>query len=127
MKSDDDKRLVFGWAIVTVRVSGEKIVDWQDDVIDIADLETAAYEFTADFGTVGEMHQRGGVGCFVEGVVFTKARAAAMGIPPDVLPEAWWVGFKIADDEVRQKVKDGVYSMFSIKGTGEREPIKEGD
>ena len=29
MKSDDDKRLVFGWANVAVRVDGEQIVDWQ--------------------------------------------------------------------------------------------------
>jgi hypothetical protein len=127
MKSDDDKRLVFGWASVAVRVGGDIIEDWQEDVIDIADLEEAAYGFAADFGTAGEMHQRGGVGRLVESVVFTKAKAAAMGIPPDVLPEAWWVGFKITDDEVWQKVKDGVYSMFSIEGNGTRETIKEAD
>ena len=29
MKSDDERRLVFGWANVAVRVDGEQIVDWQ--------------------------------------------------------------------------------------------------
>jgi hypothetical protein len=58
--------------------------DWQEDIINIADLETAAYEFTADYGTAGEMHERGGV----------------------------W-----------QKVKDGIYSMFSIEGTATREEV----
>ena len=125
MKSDDDKRLVFGWASVAVRVDGEVIEDWQEDVIDIADLEAAAYDFTADFGTAGEMHERGGVGRLVESIVFTKAKAASMGIPPGVLPEAWWVGFRIEDDEVWAKIKDGTYSMFSIEGTGERVPIEE--
>ena len=35
MKSDDDRRLVFGWANVAVRVDGEQIVDWQEDAIEI--------------------------------------------------------------------------------------------
>lgn len=124
MKSDDEKRLVFGWANIAVRVGGEVIQDLQNDVIDIEDLEQAAYAFTAEFGTAGEMHRRGGIGRLVESCVFTKEKAAALGIPPDILPEGWWVGFRIDDDEVWAKVKDGTYSMFSIEGTAERVPIQ---
>ncbi|MDR3149550.1 MAG: XkdF-like putative serine protease domain-containing protein [Oscillospiraceae bacterium] len=125
-KSDDDKRLVFGWASVAVRVDGEQITDYQEDVIDAADLEAAAYDFTADFGTAGEMHQRGGVGRLVESVVFTKEKSDAMGIPPDVMPQGgWWVGFRISDGEVWAKIKSGEYSMFSIEGEAERIPVKE--
>jgi hypothetical protein len=126
IKSDDDRRLVFGWASVAVRVDGESVVDFQNDVIDIAELEQAAYAYVVDFGMAGEMHERGGVGVLVESVVFTKEKAAAMGIPEDVLPQGWWVGFKITDDEVWQKVKNGEYSMFSIEGTAAREEIAEG-
>jgi hypothetical protein len=121
MKSDDDKRLVFGWASVAVRATGEVIEDQQDDIIEIDELERAAYDFTADFGTAGEMHERGGVGRLVESVVFTKEKAAAMGIPDGYMPEGWWVGFRIDDAEVWQKVKDGAYSMFSIEGTAIRQ------
>ena len=32
----------------------------------------------------------------------------------------WWIGFKVLDEEVWEKVKDGTYSMFSIEGTAER-------
>ena len=120
IKSDDDKRLVFGWASVAVRVTGEEIVDYQEDVIDIEDLEKAAYEYTANFGVAGEMHERGGVGRLVESVVFTKEKAGVMGIPDGILPAAWWVGFKIFDDEVWKKIKNGTYTMFSIEGTGQR-------
>ena len=123
-KSDADKQLVFGWASVAVRVTGEVIEDWQEDVIDISDLEKAVYDYTANFGTAGEMHQRGGVGKLVESVVFTKEKAAAMGIPADILPEGWWVGFHISDTEVWQKIKSGEYTMFSIEGTGVREKIQ---
>ena len=92
VKSDDDKRLVFGWASVAVRVTGEVVEDYQDDVIEIGMLEKAAYEYALDFGTAGEMHERGGVGRLVESVVFTKEKAAALGIPEGCLPEGWWVG-----------------------------------
>ncbi len=124
MKSDDERRLVFGWASIAVRVNGEVIEDYQDDVIDIEDLERAAYNFTAEFGTAGEMHRHGGIGRLVESVVFTKEKAAALGIPPDILPEGWWVGFRIDDDEVWEKVKNGTYSMFSIGGYAQREVIR---
>lgn len=126
MKSDDDKRLVFGWANVAIRVDGEQIVDWQQDAIDTEDLEKAAYEYVAEFGTAGEMHQRGGVGRVIESIVFTKEKADALGIPQDLLPQGWWIGFKIEDDEVWQKIKSGEYSMFSIEGKALREPM-EGD
>ena len=141
IKSDDDSRLVFGWANVAVRVDGEQIIDWQGDAIDTEDLEKAAYAYVADFGTAGEMHQRGGVGHVIESIVFTKEKAAALGIPADsmvftkekqqalgipdgTLPVGWWIGFKITDDEVWEKIKSGEYSMFSIEGEAIREPIE---
>lgn len=127
MKSDDARRLVFGWANVAVRVDGEQIVDWQEDIIDTGELEKAAYVYVAEFGTAGEMHRRGGVGRVVESIVFTKEKAGALGIPPDILPEGWWIGFQITDDEVWEKVKSGEYAMFSIEGTAIREPVEGGD
>ena len=123
IKSDDERRQVFGCASVAVRVDGEQIVYWQQDAIDTADLEQAAYEYIAHFGTAGEMHQRGGVGHVIESVVFTKEKANALGIPPDILPEGWWIGFQITDGEVCEKIKSGEYSMFSIEGRAVRETI----
>lgn len=127
MKSDDDRRLVFGWANVAVRVDGEQIVDWQEDAIDTYELEKAAYEYVAEFGTAGEMHRRGGIGRVIESIVFTKEKADALGIPPDILPEGWWIGFRIEDNEVWEKIKSGEYSMFSIEGKAIREPMEGGE
>jgi hypothetical protein len=123
-KSDDEKRQVFGWANVAVRIGGEEIVDWQDDVVKIGELEQAAYEYVVEFSTAGEMHERGGVGRLIESVVFTKEKASAMGIPADILPEGWWVGFQIDDNEVWKKVKSGEYSMFSIEGSATRVEVE---
>lgn len=124
-KSDDDERLVFGWANVAVQVDGEQITDWQGDMIDPEELEKAAYNYVAEFGTAGEMHRRGGVGKVVESCVFTKEKAEALGIPSEILPEGWWVGFKIEDEEVWEKIKSGEYTMFSIGGEAVREPVYE--
>jgi hypothetical protein len=43
--------------------------------------------------------------------------------PDGALPIAWWVGFKIEDDETWERVKNGTYQMFSIEGKATREPI----
>lgn len=120
MKSDDEKMLAFGWANVSMRVDGELIEDWQGDIIEPEELENAAYEYVRLYGDSGEMHERGGVAVLIESVVFTEEKMQAMGIPAGTLPIGWWIGFKVTDEDVWQKVKDGTYPMFSIEGEAER-------
>ena len=122
-KMDEDKRLAFGWANVAVTVDGEQTPDRQGDVIDTDVLEDAAYRFVELYREGGEMHERGNVAVLVESVVFTKEKMWAMGIPTGTVPEGWWVGFRVLDDDVWEKVKTGEYSMFSIGGRAIREEI----
>ena len=42
-KSDDERRLAFGWASVSMRIGGEVIEDWQGDIIEPKELEEAVY------------------------------------------------------------------------------------
>lgn len=123
MKSDEERMLAFGWASVSMRVDGEVIVDWQGDIIEPGELEDAAYEYVRLYGEGGEMHERGGVAVLIESAVFTKEKMQAMGIPEETLPVGWWIGFKVLDEEVWKKVKDGTYMMFSIEGEAERVEI----
>ncbi len=71
------------------------------------------------------MHERGDCAILVESIVFTKEKILAMGIPEGTVPEGWWIGFKVLDEEVWEKVKDGTYSMFSIEGEAERVEQKD--
>lgn len=120
MKSDDEKMLAFGWASVSMRIDGKLIEDWQGDIIEPGELEDAAYEYVRLYGEGGEMHERGGVAVLVESAVFTEEKMRAMGIPSGILPVGWWIGFKVTDRDVWEKVKDGTYQMFSIEGEAER-------
>lgn len=123
-KSEDDKHLAFGWASISMDESGERMVDWQEDIIEPEELENAAYSFVRLYREGGEMHQRGGCAVLVESVVFTKDKMQKMGIPAGILPIGWWIGFLVTDEEVWEKVKNGTYSMFSIEGEAER--VEEG-
>lgn len=124
MKSDDEKMLAFGWANVSMRVDGELIEDWQADIIEPEELENAAYEYVLLYREGGEMHERGGVAVLIESVVFTEEKMQAMGIPAGTLPVGWWIGFKITDKDVWEKVKNGTYQMFSIEGESERVEVR---
>lgn len=124
-KVDEDKRLVFGWASVSVTVDGTLVEDLQEDMIEPDVLEAAAYKFAELYRDGGEMHERTGVGVMVESVVLTVEKQAAMGIPAETLPVGWWIGFRITDDDVWEKVKSGEYNMFSIGGTAIREAVEE--
>lgn len=128
-KADEDQRLVFGWASVAITVDGEELEDRQHDVIDPEDLEDAAYEYVLNFRDAGEEHLPGyrKKGKLVESCVFTPDKQKAMGIPEGVLPVAWWIGFKIDDDDTWRRVKDGTYKMFSIEGKANREEIQKAE
>lgn len=124
-KTDDDKRLVFGWASISITVDGEQLEDRQKDIIDPEDLEEAAYEYVLNFRDTGEEHisTMRKKGKLVESCVFTEEKQKAIGIPPGIVPIGWWIGFKIEDDAAWQKVKNGTYKMFSIEGKANREPV----
>lgn len=123
-KSDDEKMLAFGWANVSMRVDGKLIEDWQSDIIEPEELENAAYEYVLLYREGGEMHERGGAAVLIESVVFTEEKMQAMGIPVGTLPIGWWIGFKVTDKDVWEKVKDGTYQMFSIEGEAERKEVE---
>ena len=126
-KSDNDKRLVFGWANVATRANGEVIQDWQDDIVEPEDLEEAVYEYVLNFRDGGEEHIPGlRKKCrMVESVVFTDEKLEAMGIPKGTVPLGWWIGFKVDDREAWEKVKNGTYTMFSVEGSGQRVPTTD--
>ena len=121
-KTDDDKRLVFGWASISITADGEQLEDRQHDIIDPEDLEEAVYEYVLNFRDTGEQHNPNlrKKGKLVESCVFTAEKQKAMGIPEGTLPVGWWIGFYIEDDEAWEKVKNGTYRMFSIEGKANR-------
>ena len=94
--------------------------DFQGDMIDPETLEKAVYDYVEESRDGGEMYKRLGVATLIESIVFTKEKMSALGIPDGTIPEGWWVGFRVSDPDVWEKVKDGTYKMFSIEGTGER-------
>ncbi|NDO18810.1 hypothetical protein FMM68_03970 [Lachnospiraceae bacterium MD329] len=126
-ETDEEKQLAFGWANVAIRADGEQIEDWQGDMIDIDELEQAVYNYVELYRDGGEMHERGGVAVLVESMVFTKEKLKYLGLSENALPDGWWVGFKVNDKDVWEKVKDGTYEMFSIEGTAVREEVESPD
>lgn len=119
-----EQQLVFGWANVTLQEDGTTPFDWQGDIIETEVLESAAYNFVMAHGLANQEHEWGTeCGWLVESMMFTKDKMDALGIPPGMVPEGWFVGFYIPDPDVYAKVKSGEYNMFSIEGTAYRVPL----
>ena len=80
-KSDDDKMLAFGWANVSITADGELIEDYQEDIIEPEELESAAYKFAELYREGGEMHERGGAAVLIGAVQpYSKADATLLVI-----------------------------------------------
>jgi hypothetical protein len=112
-KVDPDQHLIFGWASV-VEKDGKVIIDKQGDIIPVAELEEAAYEFTLHSRGGGDMHDRQGLAKLIESMVFTKDKQKVLGI--DLGQIGWWVGFKVHDKELWAAHKRGDRPEFSIGG-----------
>lgn len=123
-KANDEQHLVFGWASVADS-GGKPIADSEGDIINIAELERAAYDFVEFSREGGEMHQRTGVATLIESMVFTPEKLSALGLGEDALPHGWFIGLRVTDEGVWQKIKDGTYTMFSIAGHAVREAVTD--
>lgn len=121
VRMDDDQRIVFGWANVTKLASGEIVVDSHGDYIETADLEAAAYGHVLKFRATGKDHVGGIKGQLVESFMVTPEKLEAIGLEKGSLPEGWWVGYHIDDDNLWKSVKKGEYASFSIQGVAETE------
>lgn len=119
-KIDAPQRLVFGWASVSLTKDGTPLEDLQGDVIEPAELETAAYDFVLHSRNIDEMHRTSVRGKMVESLVLTDEKLGAMGLANAGSPRvAWWTGWKL-EPETFAKVEAGQYKMLSIECTATR-------
>jgi hypothetical protein len=112
--------LVFGWASVAKDADGNDLEDLQGDVIELDELEKAAYDFMLYSRNVDEMHDGPVKGQLVESFMVTPDKLAKMGLKNESAPQvALWIGAKL-DPATFAKVQAGTYTMFSIEGRAER-------
>lgn len=121
-KVDTPNRVAYGWAYVSLNKDGT-VVDHSGDVWEIDEVRKTAHEFVLDCRVGGESHVKKGGAELVESIVFTNDVQKALGI--DLGKEGWFVGFRVTDPELLQKVESGEYPMFSIGGSGTKESIDE--
>jgi len=113
LKSDEEQRLVYGWASV-ITEKGEPVVDRQGDVIKPNTLVKAVNKFMEHVRVGKQMHDGDQIGVVVHSLPITKEIGDSLGIQSD--REGWVVAFKVYDDEVWSKVKSGELAAFSIGG-----------
>jgi uracil-DNA glycosylase len=114
LKSDDDRRMVYG----VVLEPGT--VDLQGDVLALDTIESAAHKYLIQHRTVGDSHsQLAGAE-----VVESYLAPADLELGGQIISQGSWVmGVHVTDDHLWLAVKAGEYTGFSIGGTGERKEI----
>lgn len=129
LKTDDEQRLVYGWAWVN-SVDGELVFDEQDQGIETGELQKAAHAFMLEVRKAGSVHMRDPEtgekikkGEVVESMVFTPELQKALGI--DLGKTGWFIVSKVSDDEQWQKIKALDHISFSIGGRAKAVPFQE--
>lgn len=123
-KADEEKRIAFGWSVVSRDPAGNEVWDLQNDSIDPDDLEDLAYRYVQFYRGSGELHNGSkGKGVLIESVVTTLEKQRIWGVPSGVMSVGWWTGFYVTDNDVWEKVKSGEYAAFSIEGSAVREKV----
>ena len=120
LKTDDEQRMVYGWASV-ITEKGVPVVDRQDDMIEADTLVKAVNEFMEHVRVGKAMHVGEQVGTVVHSLPITKEIGDSLGIQSD--REGWVVAYKVFDDDVWAMVKSGELAAFSIGGKAIKEEI----
>jgi hypothetical protein len=115
-KLEDEKQLAFGWLYQCKDKDGNQIVDHSKQVISEAELENATYNYVLNHRHGKDMHSGAPIGRLVECIAFTEEKKRALGLPDGALPTGTWIGMRIDDPSVWQKVKSGERRMFSLGG-----------
>lgn len=123
-KADRRRNLVFGWANVAMTPEGQ-VEDHQGHLIDVEDLEEAAYNFAVKYRVTGDSHMSEGFGELVESLVVTPDKIEKAGFPPEMLGH-WWVGFRVPPEHW-DSVVNGDRRMFSIQGRARLEPVESAE
>lgn len=122
VKTDDEQRLVYGWASV-ITEDGTPLVDRQGDVIEADTMVKAVNKFMEHIRVGKMMHKGDQVGQVVHSMPLTKEIGEALGISSS--REGWIVALKVFDDEVWSLVKSGQLTAFSIGGKAKRKEVND--
>jgi hypothetical protein len=120
LKTDDEQRLVYGWASV-ITENGQRVVDRQGDVIEADTLVKAVNDFMEHVRVGKTMHVGEETGRVIHSLPVTKEICDSLGIQSD--REGWIVAYKVYDDAVWEMVKSGQLAAFSIGGRAVKEKI----
>ena len=119
-KADAAGRYVRGWASVA-SVNGATVTDYQGDRVSIDELRRAAHQFVTDARVAKAMHAGAQVGEVVESVIVDDAFAKSLGASET--KRGWWIGMRINDADVAERVRKGDLRAFSIGGRGRRKSV----
>ena len=130
-KVEQDQHEVYGWLYVTNHPDGTQVVDRSGEFIRTETLERAVTKYMLEQRVGGSVHMRnedGSVfqaGRIIASMVFTKRMCGALGIPDGVLPQGWFVGYKIDHEPTWEAIKSGTLTCFSIGGRAQRREVIE--
>lgn len=118
IKSNDEERLVYGWAYVCT-LNGKISLDHSQEFIRPEELVKAATKFMLDVRAAKAMHTDSPIGEVVHSLPLTKEISESLGIQTD--KEGWIICMKIHDDKIWEMVKSGKLRAFSIGGYAVKE------
>lgn len=116
IKTDDEQRIVWGWASVATE-NGERVFDIHGDHIPMEELTKASVDFMRNYRVGKTEHFGKQTSEVIAMLPLSKSLADALGIETN--REGLIVGFKVHDEETWNGIKSGDLPAFSIGGRGE--------
>lgn len=119
-KATVEGRYVSGWLSV-VEKDGKVIEDTQGDRISIDELRKGMHGYMAGDRIIKAHHKGDGVGRMIEMVIVDDDFVKALGVTST--KRGAWGTAEITDEALRDQVRKGAFSGFSMGGGGKRTPI----
>jgi len=118
-KLNDEQRVATGWVSIVEDADGNQILDAEGHLVPVTELEKAVHDAFSESGgggKGGDLHEQKGVLDVVESFVFTAEKRDALGLGDG--PAGWAASFRVNDDDVWAKIKNGERPELSLLGDG---------
>jgi len=115
---------VVGWASIVEKADGTPIADFDDQIIEFADLEDAFAELGLGGGAErgGEMHDKIGGADLIGQMTLSRDERIALGF--GIGPSGAVVKFRVHDSELKTRIRNGELPELSIAGQADEHSME---
>ena len=117
VKCNMDQKVIFGWASAAALMDATRNENRNNGMNVSEDWESVMHAYASMCWEKAEQCDLNiqKKARMIESVILTKEKMRVLGIPEGTVQEGWWIGLRVDDDVLWEKMNKGILCTFTIE------------